>query len=339
MSAPPVSCDMYGNLALNQRNQLVLEQLPQVQCIARQIHARLPHHIQLEDLVNTGVLGLIEALAKFDPDRNVQLQSYARYRIQGAILDSLREQDWGTRLLRQKARQLEAAREDLRTRLGRSPSQAEIAAELGISDSQFQQLLCDLQGLEITSLQEPAFSEGLCLGDKTADPAEASPFDLCQRSEMNDLLKHAMSNLPARKRQVLELYYFKGLTMKETGIRMGVCESRISQIHSSALASLKARMREVLLSRQNKEKLDTISRAKEGGPATSPLPSRQPKPIGHPFGDTQRSTSTGAQRQLPTRRRKKNWPALSLRLSGREHKVIITPCAPVEEKSEDARLS
>jgi len=247
----PTLTHMQKNLALSERNQLVLEQLPQVRYIAQKIHARLPHHIPLEDLVNTGVLGLIEALSKFDPKRNVQLQSYARYRIQGAILDSLREQDWSPRLLRQKERQLEAVREKLQAKLGRPPYQAELAAGLGISDQQLQLLLRDLQGLEVTSLQEPVYLEGHSLDEKMADTAEESPFHLCQRAEMNGLLAQAMSKLSPRKRQVLDLYYFKGLTMKETGQRMGVCESRVSQIHSSAVASLKARMKEVLTTRRN----------------------------------------------------------------------------------------
>ncbi len=243
----------HKNLPLNERNQLVLEQLPQVRFIAQKIHARLPHHIPLEDLVNTGVLGLIEALAKFDPTRNVQLQSYARYRIQGAILDSLREQDWSPRLLRQKERQLEMTRQKLKLKFGRAPSQAELATGLGISDHQLQVLLRDLQGLEVASLQEPTYLEGHSLDEKMADTKEESPFVLCQRAEMNGLLEQAMSRLPLRKRQVLDLYYFNGLTMKETGTRMGVCESRVSQIHSSAVASLKARMKEVLITQQKAE--------------------------------------------------------------------------------------
>jgi len=238
---------------LSERNQMVMEQLPQVRFIAQKIHARLPHHIPLEDLVNTGVLGLIEALAKFDPTRNVQLQSYARYRIQGAILDSLREQDWSPRLLRQKERQLEATRERLQTQLGRAPSQTELADALGVTDHQLQLLLRDLQGLEVASLQEPTSLEGHSLDEKMADTAEESPFVLCERAEMNGLLAKAMSKLPPRKRQALDLYYFKGLTMKETGNRMGVCESRVSQIHSSAVASLKARMKEVLIAQQREE--------------------------------------------------------------------------------------
>jgi RNA polymerase sigma factor for flagellar operon FliA len=275
---------------LSERNQLVMEQLPQVRYIAQKIHSRLPHHIPLEDLVNTGVLGLIEALAKFDPRRNVQLQSYARYRIQGAILDSLREQDWSPRLLRQKERQLETEREKLQFKLGRPPSETELAEALGISDHQLQLLLRDLQGLEVASLQEPTYLEGHTLDEKMADPAEDNPFSLCQRAEMNGLLEQAMSRLPSRKRQVLDLYYFRGLTMKETGTRMGVCESRVSQIHSSAVASLKARMKEVLASRQKDE-----AARKRTWESSDSAPSTQTRPL--PYEDPE----TIAQ-QLPLRR-------------------------------------
>ncbi|HKT13688.1 MAG TPA: FliA/WhiG family RNA polymerase sigma factor [Terriglobia bacterium] len=271
MGILPTSARASRNLPLSERNQLVLEQLPQVRFIAQKIHARLPHHISLEDLVNTGVLGLIEALAKFDPRRNVQLQSYARYRIQGAILDSLREQDWSPRLLRQKERQLEMTREKLQLELGRAPSQAETARGLGISDHQLQLLLRDLQGLEVTSLQEPTYLEGHSLDEKMADTAEESPFVLCQRAEMNGLLEQAMSKLPLRKRQVLDLYYFKGLTMKETGTRMGVCESRVSQIHSSAVASLKARMKEVLVARQKAEESSRKRRWNKPSPSSADI--------------------------------------------------------------------
>lgn len=283
MGTLPTSTRPQKNIPLNERNQLVLEQLPQVRYIAQKIHARLPHHIPLEDLVNTGVLGLIEALAKFDPRRNVQLQSYARYRIQGAILDSLREQDWSPRLLRQKERQLEMEKERLQLQLGRVPSQAELAAGMGITDHQLQLLLRDLQGLEITSLQEPTYLGGHTLDEKMADTAEESPFSLCQRAEMNGLLDQAMSKLPPRKRLVLDLYYFKGQTMKETGIRMGVCESRVSQIHSSAVASLKARMKEVLLARQKNESVNQRATGKASSGADGRLPDlkRKSKPREH----------------------------------------------------------
>lgn len=272
MGLVAASCPEYQALALAERNRLVLEQLPQVRYIAQKIHSRLPHHIQLDDLINTGVLGLIEALAKYDPSRNVGLQSYARYRIQGAILDSLREQDWSPRLLRQKGRQLELAQEALRGRLGRAPSQTELAAELGISDDQFNHLLSDLKGLEVTSLQEPLFSDGRVVAETMADSLEENPFTLCQRAELNGLLAQALSKLPPRKRHILDLYYFKGMTMKEVGIRMHVCESRISQIHSAALASLKARIREVLAARQRHDPFLSQSQRKGAQKATaSPL--------------------------------------------------------------------
>ncbi len=313
MGVLPTSYRVHKHQALAERNRLVLEQLPQVRCIAQRIHARLPHHIQLEDLVNTGVLGLIEALAKFDPRRNVQLQSYARYRIQGAILDSLREQDWGSRLLRQKGRQLETAREKLRAQLGRSPAQAELAEEVGISDRQLQQLLRDLQGLDVTSLQEPAFSEGYSLGEKMADTAEENPFTLCERAEMSSLLEQAMSTLPLRKRQVMELYYFKGLTMKEAGIRMGVCESRISQIHTAAVESLKARMNEVLLSRQKEEFFSPQPQAKEALPTSVASQAQQRKATAPLLPEPRPSVSSRTQRPYPAGRRYRKSPLLLLK--------------------------
>lgn len=312
-------CREYGNLALEERNRLVLEQLPQVRYIAQKIHARLPHHIQLEDLINTGVLGLIEALAKYDPSRNVGLQSYARYRIQGAILDSLREQDWSPRLLRQKGRQLEEARETLRGRLGRNPLQSELAAELGISEDQFNRLLSDLKGLEVTSLQEPVFSDGHVLVETVADTAEENPFNLCQTAEMNGLLAQALSKLPSRKRHILDLYYFKGMTMKEVGTQMGVCESRISQIHSAAVASLKARMREVLAARKKQNSFEIRSRIKKAPApkeiAPAPLRTTILRPLLESSGASSRKARKG---RLPARRAKR----LSLRIRKRPGRRI-----------------
>ncbi len=313
---PATARSQLKSFKLSERNQLVMEQLPQVRYIAQKIHARLPHHIPLEDLVNTGVLGLIEALAKFDPRRNVQLQSYARYRIQGAILDSLREQDWSPRLLRQKERQLETEREKLQFKLGRPPSETELAAALGISDHQLQLLLRDLQGLEVASLQEPAYLEGHTLDEKMADPAEDNPFSLCQRAEMNGLLAQAMSKLPSRKRQVLDLYYFRGLTMKEAGARMGVCESRVSQIHSSAVASLKARMKEVLASRQKdetatKRKLKKPDSALSG--QTDHLPGKDRRQIPQNLASHRSAVQTTAKLTGPSIRQRRRQPPPSLR--------------------------
>src|SRR5437588_2527904 len=136
-----------------EREKILLEQLPQVRFIARRIHERLPRHVPLEDLVHAGVLGLMDALNKYDGAKHVQFSSYAKFRIRGAILDSLRELDWSPRELRRKARRLQEAHSSLSGVLGRSPTEPELAAELGMDLHNFQALLTDLDGLEIGSLR------------------------------------------------------------------------------------------------------------------------------------------------------------------------------------------
>jgi RNA polymerase sigma factor for flagellar operon FliA len=137
----------------HERERLLVEQLPQVRYIARRIHDRLPRHVPLEDLVHAGVLGLIDALQKFDHSKHVLFGSYAKFRIRGAILDSLREMDWSPRDLRRKARRLEEAHNTLRSSLGRDPSEAELAAELGITLLGLQLLVGEISGLEVGSLR------------------------------------------------------------------------------------------------------------------------------------------------------------------------------------------
>lgn len=236
----------YCNLA--ERNRAVLQHLPQVRYIARSIHERLPRYIPLEDLVSAGVLGLMEALRNFDPRKNVQFKSYSKIRIQGAILDSLRELDWGPRGLRKRAREIECTHQSLMSRLGRTPFDTEVAAELGISLEKYSSLRGELRGLEITSLQALGPENGRADEESSSLPAAASedPFSLCLGSEMNRLLARAVGELPPRKRQVLVLYYFEELTMKEVGARLGVGESRVSQIHSAALLKLRGRMQQFL---------------------------------------------------------------------------------------------
>ncbi len=237
--------------SLEERNRILMEHLPQVHYIARRIHDRLPRHVPFDDLVHSGVLGLMEALHNYDPSKNVQLKSYAKVRIRGAILDSLRELDWSPRTLRRKARQIENAHHALRIRLGRTPCDSEIAAELGIGLKKFQRLIGELHGLEVVSLHampsEDGYGEDGSIYFLQAVTEDSS--DLCLRSEMNGLLARAVGELPPRKRQVLALYYFEELTMKEVGARMGVGESRVSQIHSAALVRLRVRMRQLLRSR------------------------------------------------------------------------------------------
>jgi len=230
------------------QERLLLEQLPQVRYIARRIHDRLPSHIPLDDLVQAGILGLIEALHKYDPGKNVELKTYAKHRIQGAILDSLRDLDWSPRPLRRKARQLEQAHQRLRARLGRPATEPELAMELGMELKELQHLLGDLRGLDLGSLQEEFTPSGQERDSLAANPqgADQEPFAKCFQGELRDFLARAVGELQARERLVLSLYYFEELTMKEVGAVLGVGEARVSQIHSAALVRLRARMRTLL---------------------------------------------------------------------------------------------
>jgi RNA polymerase sigma factor FliA len=227
-----------------ERERLLLEQLPQVKYIARRIHERLPQHVSLEDLVHSGVVGLIDALNKFDACKHVQFASYAKHRIRGAILDSLRELDWGPRELRRKARMLDQAHAKLGSALGRTATEQEIADAMGLNLEDLQHLLGEIDSLEISSFSVESAEDGkdADLSDAVPAPEEDNPFQRCLDSEMRKLLIDALITLPERDRQVLTLYYYEELTMKEVGAVLGVGESRVSQIHSLAMSRLRARM-------------------------------------------------------------------------------------------------
>jgi RNA polymerase sigma factor FliA len=231
-----------------ERDRILLEQLPQVRYLARRIHERLPRHVPLEDLIHAGVIGLIDALNKFDRSKHVQFGSYAKFRIRGAILDSLREMDWGPRELRRKARRIEEAHRKLSLELSRAPTETEMAKELGMALGEFQHLLGELDILEVGSLRVESPWDGkeedLC--DYLPDAPEDTPFFRCLRSEMKELLSRVIAELPDKERQVLALYYFEELTMKEVGAVLGIGESRVSQIHSLAVTRLRSRLEEMM---------------------------------------------------------------------------------------------
>jgi RNA polymerase sigma factor for flagellar operon FliA len=222
------------------RDQLLLEHLPTVRYLARRIHERLPQHVELDDLISAGVVGLIDAFSKFDHNKKVQFKSYAQFRIRGAILDSLRTLDWSPRELRRKGRAVEEAIRSVTQRLGRAPAEHEIAAEMELTLSEFQQLLGDLKGLEIGSLHMERTEDS---GDQELayipGSPEEDPLFLCLKGELKQRLTDAIDELPERERLVLTLYYFEELTMKEIGLTLGVVESRVSQIHSAAVLRLR----------------------------------------------------------------------------------------------------
>ncbi|MDE3105268.1 MAG: FliA/WhiG family RNA polymerase sigma factor [Acidobacteriota bacterium] len=227
--------------AASERDRLLLEHLPTVRYVARRIHERLPQHVEFDDLVSAGVVGLIDAFAKFDHQKNVQFKSYAQFRIRGAILDSLRTLDWSPRELRRKGRAAEDAIRSLTQSLGRAPLEQEIAAAMGLSLEEYQLLLGELKGLEIGSLHMERSEDS---GDEELayipGSPEEDPLFRCLQGEMRQRLIDAIDALPEKERLVLTLYYYEELTMKEIGKTLGVVESRVSQIHSSAVLRLRA---------------------------------------------------------------------------------------------------
>jgi len=240
---PPAAA---GHALTGEQERVLLEHLPIVRFLARRIHERLPQHVDIEDLVSAGVVGLMDAFAKFDPTKKVQFRSYAQFRIRGAILDSLRTLDWSPRELRRKGRAIEEAIRVLTARMGRAPGEGEIAAEMGLELEEYQQLLGDLKGLEIGTLhvernqnsgeEELAYVPG---------KPEEDPLFRCLRGELEERLADAIANLPDRERLVMTLYYYEEMTMREIGLALGVVESRISQVHASAVVHLRAALRDL----------------------------------------------------------------------------------------------
>jgi RNA polymerase sigma factor FliA len=228
-----------------ERERMMLEQMPAVRWMARRIHERLPQHVDLDDLVSAGTLGLLDAMKKYDPSRKVQFRSYAQFRIRGAILDSLRTLDWSPRDLRRKGRAIEEVIRRLTAQYGRAPSEPEIAREMGLELEDYQQLLGELKGLEIGTLHvehsEDSGEEELAY---VPGRQEDDPLFRCLRGEMQERLAGAIDQLPERERLVVALYYYEEMTMKEIGLVLGVVESRVSQIHSSAVVHLRAQLAE-----------------------------------------------------------------------------------------------
>lgn len=243
---PPVSAVSAVPVLTGEQERVLLEHLPMVRFHARRIHEKLPQHVDIEDLVSAGVVGLMDAFAKFDPDKKVQFRSYAQFRIRGAILDSLRTLDWSPRELRRKGRAVEEAIRVVTARTGRVPGEPEVATEMGLTLDDYQQLLGDLKGLEIGTLHiernEDSGEEELAY---LPGRPEDDPLFHCLRGEMEDRLADAIANLPERERLVMTLYYYEEMTMREIGLALGVVESRVSQVHASAVVHLRSALKDL----------------------------------------------------------------------------------------------
>lgn len=232
-------------LTPEERERLILEHLPQVRLIARRIHERLPESVNLEDLVSTGILGLISAIDRFDPAQRVKLKTYAEYKIRGAILDSLRGLDWAPRQQRRRSKLIELAVANLEQHLHRAPTEDEIAAELGLSLEEYHEWLVEIRGLNVGSLEHaPGEEEGRDLLKFISDKQEDWPSHLLERAELKRILSQAISRMPYIERTVLGLYYQQELTLREISRVVKLHESRVSQLKTQAIVRLRAFVRQ-----------------------------------------------------------------------------------------------
>jgi RNA polymerase sigma factor for flagellar operon FliA len=223
------------------RDRIVVENLPLVRAIAIRVHETLPVHVDLDDLIHAGVLGLFDAVERYDPFKKVSFQAYAKHRIKGAMLDNLRQLDWASRDLRKRQKQAEEVTRDLSAKLGRAPAENEVAREMGLSTDRWRRISMELSNVSL--VQSGGVRDGERDRDYIADfPAtpEFRPDRMCEQRQLRTTLNRAIAILPERYQKVVFLYYTNDLTMKEIGDVLGVNESRVSQIHKTALRKIAA---------------------------------------------------------------------------------------------------
>ena len=226
-----------------ERESLVLEHISLIKRVAHRVATRLPAHVDMRDLMNAGVIGLLDAIDKFDSERGVKFKTYAEVRVRGAIIDSLRSLDWAPRSLRRKSKDLERTYADLEQQLGRAATDEEVCAALGEDMEDFHALVDQLNGLTIGSFVDTSEHEdGENLIDYYPDDVSNSPYAHLQSNELTRLLGAAIDGLPEKERLVMSLYYFEEFTMKEIGKLLGVNESRVSQLHTKAALRLRAHL-------------------------------------------------------------------------------------------------
>jgi RNA polymerase sigma factor FliA len=236
-----------GKLSPAERDQLIIRYAPWVKFIALRMAAKLPSHIQAEDLISAGIIGLIDALDKFNPAREVQFKTYAQIRIQGAMKDELRALDWASRSMRQKVKRLEQAYATLEQELGRPPSSEEVASSLGIQMDEFEEMLDDVKGTSLVSLEElgqgPPSEDKTSLLEALLTREDQDPLEVLNLQDLKKALSLAIAELPEKERLVLSLYYFEELTMKEVGKVLNLTESRISQLHTQTVLRLRSKLK------------------------------------------------------------------------------------------------
>lgn len=234
-------------LATLNRNELIERNLELVKIIAGQVAMHLPQHIEMDDLISSGTIGLIGAADRFDISRGVQFRSYASTRIRGAIIDDLRSMDWMTRSMRVKSNNLEKAYQAVTSKLGRPAESEDVAEYLDMSHDEIHSLLREVCATSVMSLEDLGLSDsdGASILECIEDPCAKTPDDLHKYEEVKALLATAVSMIPEKEKFLISLYYYDELTMKEAGSVLDVSESRICQLHSQAMHRLKGMLKEI----------------------------------------------------------------------------------------------
>ncbi len=239
--APVVNKD---RKSLASKETLIREYLPLVKRIAYHLMTRLPASVEVDDMIQAGLMGLLDAVDRYDNEQGAQFETYATQRIRGAMLDELREADWASRNVRKAGRQIENAIHILEQRLKRPPSEQEIATELSLDINDYFELLNDARGAQLMYYEDLHEDSGESFLDRFADTISQGPFDVLTSRRFKQALAQAVTILPEREKQLMGMYYEQDMNFKEIGAVLGVSESRVCQLHSQAIARLRGRLRE-----------------------------------------------------------------------------------------------
>jgi RNA polymerase sigma factor for flagellar operon FliA len=231
------------------REAFIKQYAPLVKYVAGKVAVGMPHNVEFDDLVGFGVFGLLDAIDRFDPEKNVKFKTYAVPRIRGAIFDELRSIDWVPRSVRQKTKEVEEAIGALEAKLGRSATDQEIANALGMDENEFLKTMMRISATSILSLNDVWFSgdenDKVSIGDSIESPVSLNPDVIVEKDEIRQAIINSINELPEKEKKILVLYYYEELTLKEIGQVMGITESRVSQLHTTAILRLRSKLTNV----------------------------------------------------------------------------------------------
>ncbi len=232
-----------NKMSISQRNKIIVEYIPMIRCVARKISSRLPAHIDHEDLISNGVIGLMDAIKKYDSTRNNKFKTYAEFRVRGAILDALRSEDWVPRSIRDKTKKINKVTKELEQKFSKTPKSKEIAEALNISIEKCHEILKETNKVNIIPIDKSLFFNNT---DKTsiltALESTNSPFNIANKKSLQKVITTAIEELPERQRMVLSLYYYEEFNLRKIGQILKVTESRVSQLHAQAIERLKTKL-------------------------------------------------------------------------------------------------